>query len=324
MKKITKWIFLLMILLFWLLFFAKTSAQSNAFGMITINFCNDNQTNKEVDMVSKAGNTVPICVAFTNQASTPITINVEFLDSIITADALKDRACNAPDRPKTQFWNFLLPYVWETILPPQTTIKKEYKIKYPLGFSWVSHGCLAYNIVWGDISNSGMFTVRVRAVKYLDILVSDGKISQVVTMSQKPTIKKVGDEYVITMWVKNKGNVDEKIHITSTLFNILGFKKDFIFDVIIPADTGILLTTPSFILPGYWGLFLLNGSISYEPQFNFNITNGKQPSQLYTWWTKNIQNLFFIWTRISWVVLLVVLLLILSWIWKKQGKKIIS
>ncbi|MEI8008939.1 MAG: hypothetical protein WCI00_06195 [bacterium] len=44
-----------------------------------------------------------------------------------------------------------------------------------------------------------MFTVRVRAVKYLDILVSDGKISQVVTMSQKPTIKKVGDEYVITM-----------------------------------------------------------------------------------------------------------------------------
>ena len=94
-----------------MLFFAKTSAQSNAFGMITVNFCNDNQTNKEVDMVSKAGDTVPICVVFTNQASTAITINVEFLDSIITADALKDRACNAPDRPKTQFGNFMLPYV---------------------------------------------------------------------------------------------------------------------------------------------------------------------------------------------------------------------
>ena len=66
-----------------------------------------------------------------------------------------------------------------------------------------------------------MFTVRVRAVKYLDILVSDGKISQVVSMSKKPTIKKLGDEYIIAMGVNNKGNVDEKVHITSTLFNIL-------------------------------------------------------------------------------------------------------
>jgi hypothetical protein len=57
------------------------------------------------------------------------------LDSTITADSIKDRDCNASDRPKTQFGNFMLPYEKEVVLPPQQTIQKEYAITYPAGFS---------------------------------------------------------------------------------------------------------------------------------------------------------------------------------------------
>ena len=85
------------------MFSAKVSAQSYLLGMIDVKFCNYDQTNKELDLVSKAGNELPICVEFTNKSTDPITINVEFLDSVITNDSFKGRACNAADRPKTQF-----------------------------------------------------------------------------------------------------------------------------------------------------------------------------------------------------------------------------
>jgi len=78
--------------------------------MVQVGFCNNNQTNKELDLIAKAGNELPICVEFTNSSIVPITLNVEFLDSVITDDSLKGRACNASDRPKRQFGNFMLPY----------------------------------------------------------------------------------------------------------------------------------------------------------------------------------------------------------------------
>ena len=82
-----------------------------------------------------------------------------------------------------------------------------------------------------------MVSVMVRSAKFIDIFVSSGKVIQVVKMSPKPTIQKAGDEYTITVSMINKGNVEEKINITSTLSNILGYKKDISFDAVIPANT---------------------------------------------------------------------------------------
>lgn len=54
----------------------------------------------------------------------------------------------------------------------------------------MSHGCLAYNIVGGDINNDSMFTVRIRSVKYLDVLVSDTQVTQNVFVFQNAALKK--------------------------------------------------------------------------------------------------------------------------------------
>ena len=78
--------------------------------MIEVKFCNDNTTKNEIDLTSKAGKTLSLCVEFVNKSTASVRVNVEFLDSLITADAFKNRACNATDRPKTQFGNFMLPY----------------------------------------------------------------------------------------------------------------------------------------------------------------------------------------------------------------------
>lgn len=320
MKKIIKWIFLWFFIAFCFQLSAKVSAQPYLLGMIEVKFCNNNQTKKELDMVNKAGEKLPICVEFTNKATTPITINIEFLDSVITDDNLKDRACNAADRPKTQFGNFMLPYKWEVIIPAQKTIQRKYDIKHPVGFSWWSHGCLAYNIVGEDIKNESMFTIRIRSIKYLDVFVSDTESIQAFALSQKPKFNKIGDEYEINLWIFNKGNIDENIHIKSTLSNIFGFTKEFYFDLTLPANTWMILTTPSFILPVYGWFFWLKSEIAYTPMFNFNITNAQEPSQIYTEGIKNTQTLLFVWTRQSRIMIIILLVFIL-WIFRISHKK---
>ena len=299
----------------------KTVAENYSVGTVDVNFCNYDQTNNELDLVAKAGEKLPICVEFTNKAKVPITINAEFLDSTITEDTIKNRACNAADRPKTQFANFMLPYVWEANLWAQQTIKKEYTIKYPIGFSWLSHWCLAYNIIWADIKNSNMFMIRIRSIKYLDISVSNTEPIQTVDIQQKPTIKKVWDEYSMSIWVNNKGNIDEFFYITSILSNILGYQKENILTGTIPANSWIVLTTKTFILPAYGWPFLLYNKISYAPKFNFNITDGKKKSQKYTWGIKITQKILFIWTRQSGLLLFVLLLFIIKTIHKRYKKK---
>ena len=303
---------------------AKVSAQSFLLGMVDIKFCNFDQKNKELDLVSKAGNTLPICVEFTNKSITPITLNIEFLDSIVTADSIKDRACNASDRPKTQFGNFMLPYSGKIVLPPQQTVQKEYAIRHPVGFSWLSHGCLAYHIVWTDINDNDIFTIRIRSIKYVDIFVSDTKAIQMVYISKSPNIKKIWEEYAVTLWLKNKGNVDEKIHVTSVIYNMFGYQKDFVSDVTIPANTGILVTTPSFVLPGYGWPFRFTSKISYTPEFNFNVTNGEHPSTIYTGWIRKIRTILFVRTRRSWISIFIIIFFILAiivWSRKKQIEK---
>ncbi len=312
MKKIGAWLIVILLLAFGFLLSAKAFAQSYLLGMIDVKFCNYDQTNKELDLVSKAGDILPLCVEFTNKSTAPITINIDFLDSIITADSIKNRACNAADRPKTEFGNFILPYKSELILSPQKTIQQKYSMKYPIGFSGLSHGCLAYNIVWWDITDSETFTVRIRSTKYIDVFVSDTKAIQTINLSQSPILTKVDDEYIISFWIANKGNIEEKLHITSVLSNIFGYQKEFTFDTIIPANTWVILTTPTFIMPVYWGPYRFKNKISYTPQFNFNITNGTHPSKIYSGGIRNTLTLLFVWTRQSWVVIIILLLIIYS------------
>ena|GEM_PF-1780760 len=65
-----------------------------------------------------------------------------------------------------------------------------------------------------------MFTIRIRSIKYLDVLISDTKPIQALLISQGPMIKKVGDEYQMSIGIHNKGNVSENIQINGAIFNI--------------------------------------------------------------------------------------------------------
>jgi len=157
-----------------------------------------------------------------------------------------------------------------------------------------------------------MFTIRIRSTKYIDVFVSDTTAVQSIKVSQSPILTRTDGEHILSFGIKNDSNVEEKIHITSVLSNIFGYQKEFTFDTIIPANTWVILTTPSFILPVYGWPFRFKSKISYTPQFNFNIIGGTHPSKIYTWWIKISQTLLFVWTRQSGLVIGIVLLILYS------------
>jgi hypothetical protein len=212
----------------------------------------------------------------------------------------------------------MLPYEKEVVLPPQQTIQKEYAITYPAGFSWLSHGCLAYHVIWSDIIDNDMFTIRIRSIKYVDVFVSELKAKQTIRMSQSPIITKIDNEYIISFWIQNRGNVPEKIHITSLLSNIFWYQREFTFDATIPANEETILTTENFIMPIYGWPYRFKNKIAYTPEFNFNITNWTQPSEIYAWGTKRTQTLLFVWTRQSWLTIIIIASIIFGIFYKRK------
>lgn len=295
-------------------------AQTSRLWDVEMSFCTNDQITNEVDLTTKAGDVLPICVQLRNKTDQKVTINVEFVDAIITDDASKNRACNAPDRAKTQFANFIQAYDHTVVLGSGETIKKNYTIRYWASFAWLSHGCVMYNVIGDHIDSNDMFGVVVRSAKFVDIFVSSGRVKQAIDVPQDPKIEKVGDEYTITLWISNNGNIDEKLHITTSISNMLGFQQTFEFDMMAGANTWIEITTPSFLLPTYGWAFLLKSTIVYTPEVDFNITSKKPSTTIYAWWTKTVQNMIFFWTRQTWVVIFLLLRWLRS-IYRKRNKR---
>lgn len=301
------------------LFPNKVSAQSYLLGMIEVNFCNNEQRNKELDIIAKAWQKQDICVEITNKGKVPVTLNLEFLDSVITDDKRKTRTCNASDRPKTHFGNFMVAYSWDVYIDTESTLQKTYQIQYPIGYSGLSHGCLAYRIAGSDIQDNNMFTIRIGVVKFIDIFVGNTDPIQVIQLSQSPILTKVDNEHIVSFWVENKGNVEEKINVTSIISNIFWFQKEFTFETIIPPNTWMILTTPSFVLPIYGWPYRFKSEITYTPQFNFNIIDGEHPSKLYAWGTRKTQTILFVRTRQSRLTIGIIVLILYS-IFRKRKK----
>lgn len=311
----------LLFILFGLVFWANTFAQSSNLWNIQMNFCNNNQRTNEVDFISKAGKWFPICIEFMNVSNKKLTVNVEFVDAIITDDGFKKRACNAPDRTKEQFANFIQEYSNTIVLESWSSIKKNYIINFPVWFEGLSHWCMLYNIVEDIPQVENSLGIIVRSAKFIDMFVTTTNPITTTKISSSPTIIKKWKKYIVRLWIINKGNVDENIVIEWTVINILGFQKEFKFEEILGANTGKIFESDPFILPFYKWPFLITTKIGYQPQFNFNLTDGKNPSQNIQGWIITKKNIIMI--RNIWfgIIAGIVLFSIVRNIFKKKLKK---
>jgi len=64
---------------------------------IQASFCNPEQSEKEIDLVTKANLDTDICINFSNNSLQDTTISIDFVDGVITPSW--DAACFAADKP---------------------------------------------------------------------------------------------------------------------------------------------------------------------------------------------------------------------------------
>ncbi|MFZ2151058.1 MAG: hypothetical protein WAZ12_02075 [Candidatus Absconditicoccaceae bacterium] len=309
---------------------SNTYAQPLQLGNIDLNFCNSGSITNELDLIAKAGQEVSLCINFINTSKEDATLNIDFLDSAITQDDGKKRACNAADRPKEYFGNFMLDYDKTVIIKGNSTIQKTYKIQLPIGYKGLSHGCIAYNVMnTQKQEGQSMLNIIVRKIKFIDIFVGDTPIKSQIKIGSIKTIKD-GKITNFQIQFKNIGNTRQNAIISGTISNIFGFKNNIKLEqnmVSLEPDQEIQIKTNNkdLILPAYKGFFRVDFEVSNKPIFNFNISPGNEiPKEVILGGNFKISKTIFISNPYFFGVLIVFLILIYLSLFRKRKKIIIS
>jgi hypothetical protein len=80
--------------------------------------------------VTQADTETEVCVIFQNKSDIDTILNIDFVDGSITPDGT--RSCFSPEKPKTNFGQYLLNRENKLELPANSELKQEYKIKFPV------------------------------------------------------------------------------------------------------------------------------------------------------------------------------------------------
>lgn len=301
-----------------------TLAQPMQLWDIDVQFCNDQIISNELDITSTAWEELSICVNINNTSDQDTTINIDFLDATITQDEHQNRACNAADRPKTTFGNFMLDYTNPIQIPANSNIQKIYKIRFPVWFQWLSHGCLAYNVIQDDPqADNSMLNIIIRKVKFIDVFVWDAQIKSQIKIWSITTIKSWNlSNFQIQL--KNIWNVDQQVIFTWTISNIFGFSKNLklqknTWDIAPNQEIQIQTDNQDLILPFYKWFFKVSFDILNKPNFDFNIKSDQVDIQnVILGWKFQTSKIIFLFNITFFIVLLVFLVLIYFAIYRNR------
>jgi len=283
-----------------------TTAQN--IGDIQASFCNPEQSEKEIDLVTKASLDTDICINFSNNSLQDTTVSIDFTDWVITPTW--ESACFSAEKPKPNFGQYIESYNTKLAIPGNSTIKQHFKINYPVWYSWVSHGCLGYSI--DNTKNIAWWISMIfRKTHTIDILVGWTEISSKLTIQNA---KYSGNQLIFT--VENQWNITQNISITGTISNLIWYKQAFNTESTdIQANSETIITTSKLMLPQYKWFFSINSNIYYHPKFNFDITNHNIDTQYTTPGTVSIfkllilRNWYYI-TGLSIIALLIAIIVI--------------
>ncbi len=276
---------------------------------IQASFCNSNQTKTEIDLVTKSNLDTDICIDFSNNSLQDTTISINFVDWAITPQW--DKACFSAEKPKTNFGQYIQLYENKLTIPWNSNLQQHFKIKYPVWYSGVSHGCLAYAI--NNESNIEWWIAIVfRKVHTIDILVWWTQINSNI---------KFQNIYITWDWVsnrinidiKNDGNINQEIAISGTISNLFWYKQTFdIQPIVLHANSTSTITTNTLNLPNYKWIFTIKTNLNYTPIFNFDITNHNIPTQYILPWVMTITKSIILrnWYYIIWLSTIIILILI--------------
>lgn len=286
-------------------------------GQIQASFCQENQNN-EMNIVTQADKETEICLIFENKSDTDTVLDINFVDGAVTPNG--NRACMDPDKAKPNFGQYVLPWEFELEIPANTQKKQIYKIKFPVWYSGISHGCVLYSIKDKEASLWSMRVVFSKSHS-IDILVWWVEIKSKI---KAQNIALSGDQIYnrIVLNLKNQWNIDQTINIKWNISNNFGYSEDFeMSGLLLKAGQTEWFASNNLHLPDYKWIFSVKIYVDYQPHFNFHITNQDQKSEYTVPWTISFSTILILWNRfyiISGWVIVILLVMIISKIFKRK------
>ncbi len=163
-----------------------------------------------------------------------------------------------------------------------TVVLKE-TIFAPIGMSWMSYGCLVYQVADVNSNNWWMFNFVVRKALNLKLFIwgesTIDKSLEFLTASwsiysMNKNISAGFNEYgdlFLNLNVKNKWNITQNISLEGVVSNFLGFQKEFSIPIkkVMPGEL-YSISQKIWILPSYKWLFSIALTLKGEPVFEFD------------------------------------------------------
>jgi len=277
---------------------------------VDVSFCNSWAENHNYfTLVTEAGKTENVCVDIKNVSENPISIHIDFVDWWVSD--WWESACLSPDYPQKEFSKYISQFDTDIDLQGGESIQKNYELKYPIGFSGLSHGCISYYINW-DTESEGGLSMVFRKVNRIDVLVWGTQVDSKIEIID---VFNTWDEVSQKLWfrVENNWNIDQEVTITWFIDWWFGYKEPFdLWLFLLKAEDSIVLYTNELHIPRYKWKFGANLYISNEPSVDFSIAHSNIYSNEYSVAdTIFVYFPFFLWNWLFVVLIVLVAILIL-------------
>lgn len=222
--------------------FITFTSHASSIGEIEMHFC-DTATGADTKTILlqwEARQPLPICISFKNNADTPTSISVNFVDGTITNDGSKKKAC-LEEWTKKVFWQYVTWIQTDKLysIDKRSTLTLTGSLVFPDGYVGEVIGCLTYAIA-DQASGSWAISVFVRKANIIMVSLS-GEIRRVIdfippsgsyyddNLSDDPQLviyRNPEWKYVLGFSLINSGNISESVTLHGHISNTRWWSQD--------------------------------------------------------------------------------------------------
>lgn len=280
-------------------------------------------SNRDLNLVMNAWEEKEVCLDFSTSSEEPVEITYWFTEWQIDSHQMK--LCDNDMTDQNNFAKYFNSSEWNNRSFQISTkdwhkIIKE-KMRIPLGMSWAFFGCLAFKWKWLTKKDWQIFDMVFRKTAKINVMIwwSNTLQSQIQLLKNpwkifssnnriKATLDK-NNKLTLSFIVSNNWNIDQEISMSGSIYNTMGFEKEFsIQGKKVLWWSQIEVTANIWIIPFYKWPFKVDLKLIANPIFAFDTSNIDAKLKAPITIEENWQ--IFIFTRIRLVILLVALLII--------------
>jgi len=271
-----------------------------------------------------------VCIIFNNVLDKTVQVNYWFSEGLL--NEWGTQICQPDSWTGNMFSKFFV-QTWDNIITLWSSEQKTViiPIDVPVGVNGIQYWCFVYQLV-EQAERWSMFWVVVRKIFPLNLLIwaSENikktvellKLSWWLYTTNKYIKMEINEdnESVVTIKIRNTGNITQKIDVWGKIYNFLWFEKPFSVseNKLMPWEEKEIAVN-WWIIPAYRWFFTVKIDITHTPVFDFVISG--MDEDIKTWWEFKEKATIYAFSWISVIVLILIIWFIIKTLQPRKIKK---